>query len=42
MKVARIKELSWRLVLVAFCVFLGTFFGSAVIAQIVLKIQGII
>lgn len=42
MKVARIKELSWRLVLVAFCVFLGTFFGSAFIAQIVLKIQGII
>jgi len=42
MKVARIKELSWRLILVAFCVFLGTFFGSAVIAQIVLKIQGII
>ena len=42
MKVARIKELSWRLILVAFCVFLGTFFGSAVIAQTVLKIQGII
>jgi hypothetical protein len=42
MKVARIKELSWRLILVAFCVFLGTFFGSAVIAHIVLKIQGII
>lgn len=42
MKVAKIKELSWRLVLVAFCVFLGTFFGSAIIAQIVLKIQGII
>ena len=42
MKVAKIKELSWRLVLVAFCVFLGTFFGSALIAQIVLKIQGII
>jgi len=41
-KVARIKELSWRLILVAFCVFLGTFFGSAVIAHIVLKIQGII
>jgi hypothetical protein len=42
MKVAKIKELSWRLVLVAFCVFVGTFFGSAIIAQIVLKIQGII
>jgi hypothetical protein len=41
-KVARIKELSWRLILIAFCVFLGTFFGSAVISHIVLKIQGII
>jgi disulfide bond formation protein DsbB len=42
MKIARLKQLSWRLVIVAFCVFLGTFFGSAVIANIVLKIQGII
>ena len=42
MKVARLKQLSWRLIIVAFCVFVGTFFGSAVIANIVLKIQGII
>ncbi len=42
MKVARLKELSWKLIIIAFLVFLGTFFGSAVIAQIVLKIQGLI
>ena len=42
MKVAHLKELSWKLIIVAICVFLGTFFGSAVVAQIVLKIQGLI
>ncbi len=42
MKIMRLKELSWKLVLVAFAAFVGTFFGSAIIAQIVLKIQGII
>jgi len=41
-QVDRLKQLSWKLVVVAFAVFLGTFFGSAVIAQIVLKIQGLI
>lgn len=38
----RMKEVSWKLVLVAVFVFFGTFFGSAVIAQIVLTLQGII
>jgi hypothetical protein len=42
MKVNRLKQLSWKLIVVAVCVFLGTFFGSAVVAQIVLKIQGLI
>ena len=42
MKIMRLKELSWKLVIVAFAAFIGTFFGSAIIAQIVLKIQGII
>lgn len=42
MKVGRLKELSWKLVIVAFCVFLGTFFGSAIFAHITLKIQGLI
>jgi hypothetical protein len=41
-QVSRLKQLSWKLVIVAFMVFLGTFFGSAVIAEIVLKIQGLI
>jgi hypothetical protein len=42
LQVLEIKRVGWRLVLVAFCVFLGTFFGSAIIAQIVLKLQGLI
>jgi len=42
MKVTKLKELSWKLIVVAIFVFLGTFFGSAVVAQIILKIQGLI
>lgn len=42
MKITKLKELSWKLVIVAFAAFIGTFFGSAIIAQIVLKMQGII
>ena len=42
LQVLEIKRVGWKLVLVAFCVFLGTFFGSAIIAHIVLKLQGII
>jgi len=42
MKVTRLKQLSWKLLVVAIAVFIGTFFGSAIVAQIVLKIQGLI
>jgi len=35
-------KLGWRALVVATFVFLGTFLGSAVIAEIVLRIQGII
>ena len=42
MKIAKLKQLSWKLVVVAFAAFIGTFFGSAIIAQIILKLQGII
>ncbi len=41
-KLQILKKLSWKIVIVSIFVFLGTFFGSAVIAQIVLKIQGLI
>jgi uncharacterized membrane protein YadS len=41
-QVDRLKQLGWKLVVVAFTVFLGTFFGSAIVAEIVLKIQGLI
>lgn len=37
-----IKKLSWRIVLVSFVVFLGTFYGSAIVSHIILLIQGII
>lgn len=42
MKITKLKELSWKLLVVAIAVFIGTFFGSAIVAQIVLKIQGLI
>jgi len=35
-------KLGWRALVVATCVFLGTFLGSAIIAEIVLRIQGLI
>jgi len=41
-KLGDIKKLSWKIILVAFVVFIGTFLGSAVIAQIVLKMRGLI
>lgn len=41
-KIVELKELSWKSAIVAIFVFTGTFFGSAIIAHIVLKIQGII
>ena len=41
-KLGALKKMSWKIVIIAICVFIGTFFGSAIIAQIVLKLQGII
>lgn len=41
-KLDDIKKLSWKIVLVAFMVFIGTFFGSALISELILKAQGII
>lgn len=41
-KLNDLKKLSWKMVIVAVVVFLGTFFGSALISQIILKLQGII
>ncbi|MGO4888229.1 hypothetical protein ACJ2A9_10765 [Anaerobacillus sp. MEB173] len=35
-------KLGWRSIVVAVCVFFGTFLGSALIAEIILRIQGII
>ncbi|MCI1959428.1 MAG: hypothetical protein LKJ25_07385 [Clostridia bacterium] len=39
---AEFKKIGWRGVLVSGLVMFGTFFGSAVVAEIILKIQGII
>lgn len=41
-KIEKLKKLSWKVFIVAIAVFIGTYFGSAIIAQIVLKMQGII
>ncbi len=41
-KIEELKQISWKIVIVAMTVFCGTFFGSAIIAQLVLKMQGII
>ena len=41
-RIDEFKKLSWKIVIISFAVFAGTFFGSAIIAHIVLKIQGII
>ncbi|MTI68284.1 MAG: hypothetical protein FH753_17015 [Firmicutes bacterium] len=41
-KIEQLKKLSWKVFLVAILVFIGTYFGSAIVAQIILKIQGII
>lgn len=42
LKLGDIRKLSWKMVIVALVVFCGTFFGSALISELVLKIQGII
>lgn len=41
-KVKELKEMSWKIVLISMVVFLSTYFGSALIAQAILKAQGII
>ena len=41
-KIETLKKLSWKVVLVAIFVFIGTFFGSAIVSHIVLSLQGII
>ncbi len=37
-----LKKISWKLVVVSLFVFVGTFFGSAIIAHLLLKAQGTI
>ena len=39
---AEFRKMGWKGIVVTLCVILGTFLGSAVVAQIVLKMQGII
>ena len=39
---AAFKKISWRIVVVAFTVFTGTFLFATIIAQIMLKLEGII
>jgi len=42
LSITKLAKISWKLIVIACFVFLATFFGSAIVAQIVLKIQGII
>lgn len=42
LQVRRMREISWKLVVVAVFVFFGTFFGSAIVAQLILSWQEII
>ncbi|RXT04570.1 hypothetical protein [Ammoniphilus sp. CFH 90114] len=39
---ADFRKLGWKSLVVAVCVFFGTFLGSAIIAEIILRMQGII
>ena len=39
---AEFKKIGWRGILVALCVMVGTFVGSAVIAHVILSAQGLI
>lgn len=41
-KIGVLKKISWKLVIVSLIVFASTFFGSALIAQLLLTIQGTI
>lgn len=39
---ATLREMGWKIVVVSIFVFMGTFVGSAVIAHVILKMQGLI
>ena len=39
-KIDLLKKLSWKLVIIAMVVFSSTFFGSALVSQLVLSMQG--
>lgn len=39
-QVTQLREVGWKLVVVGIFVFFGTFFGSALVAQAVMSIQG--
>ena len=39
---ATLREMGWKIVVVSIFVFVGTFVGSAVIAHVILKMQGLI
>ncbi|RAK12502.1 hypothetical protein C8C77_10564 [Halanaerobium saccharolyticum] len=41
-KIEELRKLSWKVFIVAVAVFIGTYFGSAIVAHLVLKMQGII
>lgn len=41
-QISILKELSWKLVLISFIVMTSTYFGSALISQLVLKSKGMI
>ncbi len=41
-KVEQLKKISWKLVIISIVVFCGTYFGSAIVAQVILKMQGLI
>ena len=41
-KIPQLKKMSWKILVISLVVFTSTYFGSAIIAHIVLKIQGII
>jgi len=41
-RLGEFKRLGWRVFIVAIFVFTGTFFGSAIVSNIILKLQGII
>ena len=41
-KLLQLKKLSWKILIVSIFVFCGTYFGSAMISQFILKAKGLI